>query len=533
MKLTDAIRRSVLPTAAAIIVPMAALSLSACSTSSAKDSTVASSSSTYSESELQARAESLLEKEARLKEREAQLDERQASSYAAGQTTAVQTSSNGDLLPPAAKTGECYARVWVEPTYSTVSEQVLVSEESVEIDVIPAQYETVQETVEVQAASYRVETIPARYESVSEQILVKDAELFWTSSLGKNSRPVNQELLDTADKYGVNLDSAQPGQCFREYATAPQYETVQEQVVVQEAFDEIDVVPAEYGFIEKEVLVREASSRLIEVPAKYETVTEQVIDKPAHTIWKKGTGPIQKIDSATGEIMCLVEVPATYRTVSKRVLVSPATTRVEEIPAEYKTVKVKQVVNPASESRRTVPAKYDTVTTTRKIADASFLWAQGTDKSYNGASFTGKQICLNERPAQYKTVTRRVVAEPASTRQIEIPAVFDTVTVTKLVKEAEEVRRTIPAEYRTVTSRKLEKDGHMQWRSILCETNMTRANIRTIQSALKERGYNPGPVDGVIGSQTIQAMNAFQRDNDIPTDEYINIQSVKALGINI
>ena len=68
-------------------------------------------------------------------------------------------------------------------------------------------------------------------------------------------------------------------------------------------------------------------------------------------VWKKGTGPIQRIDESTGEIMCLVEVPATYKTISKEVLVSPATTRTVEIPAVYKTVSVRQEVSAASESR--------------------------------------------------------------------------------------------------------------------------------------------------------------------------------------
>lgn len=38
---------------------------------------------------------------------------------------------------------------------------------------------------------------------------------------------------------------------------------------------------------------------------------------------EKGRGPVEKLDQATGEIMCLVEVPAEYRTVTKRVQVSP------------------------------------------------------------------------------------------------------------------------------------------------------------------------------------------------------------------
>jgi hypothetical protein len=62
-------------------------------------------------------------------------------------------------------------------------------------------------------------------------------------------------------------------------------------------------------------------------------------------VWKKGRGPIEKIDAATGEIMCLVEVPATYK-----VMDTPPTTREVTVPAEYKTVKVQKLSRLPSKS---------------------------------------------------------------------------------------------------------------------------------------------------------------------------------------
>ena len=73
----------------------------------------------------------------------------------------------------------------------------------------------------------------------------------------------------------------------------------------------------------------------------------------------------------------------------------------------------------------------------------------------------------------------------------------------------------------------------MEWRSILCETNMTRATIMDIQRALESKGYNPGRIDGVVGRETMSAVNDFQRDNQLPTDKYINIDTVKALNVQI
>ena len=84
-------------------------------------------------------------------------------------------------------------------------------------------------------------------------------------------------------------------------------------------------------------------------PPVYENVTERILVKPAYTTWKKGRGPIEKINQATGEIMCLVEVPAEYRTVTKRVLKTPAGTKKVTIPAVYKTVKKRIMVDGAAD----------------------------------------------------------------------------------------------------------------------------------------------------------------------------------------
>jgi len=79
----------------------------------------------------------------------------------------------------------------------------------------------------------------------------------------------------------------------------------------------------------------------------------------------------------------------------------------------------------------------------------------------------------------------------------------------------------------------LNKEGYMEWRSILCDTNMTTTNIAHIQKALLAGGFDPGRIDGVIGRETMSAVNDFQRANDLPVDEYINMATVKALGVSL
>jgi hypothetical protein len=46
----------------------------------------------------------------------------------------------------------------------------------------------------------------------------------------------------------------------------------------------------------------------------------------------------------------------------------------------------------------------------------------------------------------------------------------------------------------------------------------SRPNVKQIQIALVNAGYNPGPLDGRMGKQTRQAIEAFQRANNLVVD---------------
>jgi len=283
--------------------------------------------------------------------------------------------------------------------------------------------------------------------------------------------------------------NAQPGECYaRAYipptyrtesetvlkreaserleAIPAKYGTAQQTVTVREASERVEVIPATYGYVEEQVLVKAASTRLKTIPPVYKTETQKVLVKPEQTTWKKGTGPITKIDEATGEIMCLVTIPAVYQTVTKRVLVTPATTREIEVPAVYKTVK------------------------------------------------------------------RRVVKTPASTRTIVIPAVTKNVNVRTLVEPAKTRSVVIPAQHQTITRRIQVTDSRLEWRPILCKTNMNRDIAVQIQQGLKKAGHNPGPIDGIIGRDTLSAMKAYQRANNLPTGG-LTIRSLKNLGVKL
>ncbi len=56
--------------------------------------------------------------------------------------------------------------------------------------------------------------------------------------------------------------------------------------------------------------------------------------------------------------------------------------------------------------------------------------------------------------------------------------------------------------------------------------------VRQIQTRLKELGYNPGTIDGIYGTNTQNAVKAFQRDKGLSVDGIAGPKTLKALGIS-
>lgn len=282
---------------------------------------------------------------------------------------------------------------------------------------------------------------------------------------------------------------AKPGECYTRIYVPPQYETKVEEVVVADGAEFVEIVPAEFKWVEKQVLVKEESEKIEVIPATFKTVTEEVVITPAtevlevippeyetveekvlvreaYTTWKTGRGPIQKIDASTGEIMCLVEVPAEYKVIKHRKLLKPASTQSSTKPAELKVVK------------------------------------------------------------------KQVVDKPAETRVTKIPAEYITVKVRELVAEAKPERSAIPAELVQVERINKIADGGLEWKQILCETNMTREVIGNIQNALKNAGVYRGPVDGSLGPMTMNAVRAFQREKNLAAGQ-LTMETLSALDVKL
>ncbi len=74
--------------------------------------------------------------------------------------------------------------------------------------------------------------------------------------------------------------------------------------------------------------------------------------------------------------------------------------------------------------------------------------------------------------------------------------------------------------------------------AILCAINLPTetaarsydAEAHRVQRVLQERGYDPGPLDGIWGRMTWSAVKAFQRDAGLPVTGRLDKATMAKLG---
>ncbi len=55
--------------------------------------------------------------------------------------------------------------------------------------------------------------------------------------------------------------------------------------------------------------------------------------------------------------------------------------------------------------------------------------------------------------------------------------------------------------------------------------------VRAVQESLKAKGYDPGPIDGVLGHKTTSALKAFQKAEKIPVTGELTSETRSKLGV--
>lgn len=302
-------------------------------------------------------------------------------------------------------------------------------------------------------------------------------------SKSKTGQPVMQPAVESS----LFPPNAKAGECYARVFVPPKYRTVKKRVLKTEASEKLTIIPAKYQWVEETILRKEASEVAKVIPARYEMVSEKVLVSQASEKW--------------------VTKPAVFKDVTEKMLVKEAHSdwKKGRGPIEklnYSTGEIMCLIE--------VPAEYKYVTKRVQVTPP-----------------TTEKVVI---PAKYKTVEKRVMVEAPKLVKTTIPAEYRTIKVKKVVTPPKEVRTVIPATYATVTQQEKVSEGHMEWRSILCETNTTADAVRDIQRALLAKGFNPGPIDGVIGSQTMKALKGYQAKKNLAVGQ-LTVETLKSLGV--
>ncbi len=175
----------------------------------------------------------------------------------------------GDL-PPSARPGECFAKVFVPAEFKTVTERVCVREASEKVEIIPARYEWVEERVCVKDQIKQLIEVPARYETKQVTVQTHPGHTDWV---------VNRDCLPPRNQPTRDV--------FCLVKHPPTCETVQVTKMVEPAKVREEIIPAEYTTVRRQKLVEPAKCRKVCIPAQYETVQKRVKVCDGRLVWKR------------------------------------------------------------------------------------------------------------------------------------------------------------------------------------------------------------------------------------------------------
>ena len=228
----------------------------------------------------------------------------------------------GEDLPPAARPGQCFAKV-VEPArFRTVVDHVLVSPgrsdtrviparrhlesrpvllepERRETFEIPASFHDVLETVVVRPPTVAVSVIPAQYRDVPETVMVSPPRRYWRRSEGVPGYgpywPGQQRVEPTGEVVCLVEEPAVYRTVWRHVCVRPEQRVetpvpgetrqVPRRIVDQPAHEGVRVIPARFGTQSVEVVDAPERVERLDTPPVFRDVARQEIVAPAFTRW--------------------------------------------------------------------------------------------------------------------------------------------------------------------------------------------------------------------------------------------------------
>ena len=285
-------------------------------------------------------------------------------------------------------------------------------------------------------------------------------------------------------------------------------------------------------------------------------------------------------DARPGHCFARVLVPATYRNEAMRVVTREAYEQVqvsdpvfrtdhqsvatgdgykrfEVTEPTFRTEAQTIVTRPAHERLVASPAILGTRSETIVIREPRLVWRAGANLSgvRRIDAATGEIFCLVEEaaitqtvtrtvqtapaqisrqnvPAQTQTIHRKVLVSPASVREVNVPGTFQTVAVQTLVSPSSERRNGVAQQMGSVNRQIIDTAERYEWVPVVCETTPSGiVSVTGAQRALANKGLYRGPIDGIVGSRTTAAIKEFQRQNRLPGNGALTVETARRLGL--
>lgn len=242
------------------------------------------------------------------------------------------------------------------------------------------------------------------------------------------------------------------------------------------------VTPEVYGISEKRMLARPVYKRLEKIPAEYKTVEETVMVKPASKRY--------------------VYVPAEFRTMTKEIRIEDPYNEITIIPAQ-------------------LGVKTETIETRPAVGRWEYQSSMENCKSDDPRDCM--VLCYVEHPAESRNVTSQTVERDASYTKAPKGGEMMTLSLQEEVSPARVEEVAIPAEYKTITKRVLVKDEDVREIEVPAEYS-----VETIQT-LKDPGgvavweeiectltdYNVLPIFYELGSARLTSESRRVIDNKL------------------
>lgn len=224
-------------------------------------------------------------------------------------------------------------------------------------------------------------------------------------------------------------------------------------------------------------------------------------------------------------------VPATYKEITEQVMVKPETPRIVVVPAVYEEREAMLTVEEARtvlEPCRAAGTRYGQNTGAMAFCAKEIPARQELVKVQ--VLISPETTRIEYEPAEYKTVTRWVVDQPAKVVEvITEPEVVD-IPVQEVVTPEKTRQFREPPETKHLTVTRYQGEPEVVARRALCDHEIDGTLVKRLQQELRARGYQPGPLDGLLGKNTVAALTDFQGNNGLAVGA-LTYESLEALGV--